>query len=346
MLSPPSTALQEAKMNISTALIEAIYTKRTVELARKIQSYPRAVSILSDISECERQMVYGVLDWKSRKLFEVEVQARLEAGNVQEREIVNELTRMGFDVILSQQPVDVLGKSGKVIARGKIDGMIKFEGKKVPFEIKSMNPNIYNGIKSLEDFQKKPYLRKYLRQIQMYLFGNNLEEGIFILTDCLGHLKLLPVFLDYGECEAILLKLERVASAIDSKTYPDRIPYDTSICGWCPFSLICLPDITNTPAELIIDEAVETAVSRHEELKPLAKEFDDLHEEIREKFANIEKAIIGDKFIVMNVPSKRTAYELSKEAEAQIAAIKKEFAKQVPMFRLVIEHLDKKEQDA
>jgi CRISPR/Cas system-associated exonuclease Cas4 (RecB family) len=329
-------------MNISTELIDAIIGRRNQELSKKINSYPRNQSILSDISECERQMVYAVLNWKDRQLFDVNVQSRLDAGNLQEREIINELIKLGFEVILSQQPVDVIGKNGKLIARGKIDGMIKYEGKKVPFEIKSMNPNIFNGIKSLEDFQKKPYLRKYLRQIQMYLFGNNLEEGIFILTDCLGHIKLLPVFLDYGECEAILLKLERVAAKIDTKEYPDRIVYDQSICGYCPFSLICLPDLSSKEAELIIDEAVETAVARHEELKPLAKEYDDLHDEIKEKFEGVEKAIIGDKFIVQNVPSKRTAYELTPEAEEQVAAIKKEFAKQVPVYRLVIQKLDKK----
>ena len=335
----------EIKVMHAQALIDSIIDKRKQELSKKIQSYPRNQSILSDISECERQMVYAVLDWKSRQLFEVEVQARLEAGNVQEREIVNQLIKMGFEVILSQQPVDVLGKNGKLIARGKIDGMIRFNGKKVPFEIKSMTPNIFNGIKSLDDFQKKPYLRKYLRQIQMYLFGNNLEEGIFILTDCLGHIKMLPVYLDYGECEAILLKLERVAESIGKALYPQRIPYDQSICGWCPFSLICLPDLINKPAELIIDENVENAVMRHEELKPLAKEFDDLHEEIKEKFKNVEKAIIGDKFIIQNVPSKRTVYELPEETEKQIAELKKEFAKQVPMLRLVIQALSKEKLD-
>jgi len=333
-------------MNPSTDLIKAIMERRARELESNIQSYPRNQSILSDISECERSMVYAVLDWKSRQLFDIETKARLEAGNLQEREIINQLIKLGFEVILSQQPVDVLGKSGKLIARGKIDGMIKWEGKRVPFEIKSMNPNIFNGIKSLDDFQKKPYLRKYLRQIQMYLFGNNIEEGFFILTDCLGHWKMFPVFLDYGECEAILLKLERVAAAIDSKAYPERISYDQSICGWCPFSLICLPDLMNQPAELIIDEAIETAVARHEFLKPLSKEFEKIHDEIREKFKNVAKAIIGDKFIVQNIASKRTAYELTPEAEEQVAAIKKEFAKQVPVMRLVIQSLDGKVKEA
>jgi len=199
-----------------------------------------------------------------------------------------------------------------------------------------MNPNIFNQIKSIDDFQKKPHLRKYMRQLQMYLYGNNLESGVFILTDCLGHIKIIPVYLDYGECEAILQKIERVDMAIQAKKLPERIVYDPSICGQCPFASTCLVDITNKPAEIIIDENVEQIVSRHEELKPLAKEYDEIHEQIKTKFSTIEKVLIGDRFLIQNIPSKRTVYELPPEAEMEIDAIKKQYAKQVPIMRMSI----------
>ena len=340
-------------MNPSSALIDQIIARRKQELSKKLQSYPRAMSVLSDISECERQMVYSVLDWKDRQMFDEEVAARLEAGNVQEREIIGELIRMGFKVILSQQPVDITGKNGRKVARGKIDGMIEFERFRIPFEIKSMNPNIFNSIKSIDDFQRKPHLRKYLRQMQMYLFGNNLEEGIFILTDCLGHIKLLSVFLDYGECEAILLKLERVDMIVEKlrnvtdaearrAQYPDRIVYDSSICGHCPFSRTCLPDMTNQPAELVIDEVIEGKVARHEELKPLASEYDDLHDELKLKFAKVAKAIIGDKFILQNLPSKKTSYILPEEVEKFVEEIYDDFKVIRATTRMLIQRLDKK----
>lgn len=340
-------------MNPSSALIDAIIARRKQELSKKLQSYPRAMSVLSDISECERQMVYSILDWKERQMFDEEVQARLEAGNVQEREIIGELIRMGFSVILSQQPVDIQGKSGRKVARGKIDGMIQFERFRIPFEIKSMNPNIFNSIKSIEDFQRKPHLRKYIRQMQMYLFGNSLEEGIFILTDCLGHIKMLSVYLDYGECEAILLKLERVDGVVEKlrgisdaeerrAQYPDRIVYDPSICGYCAFSRTCLPDLANQPAELVIDEIIEGKVARHEELKPLASEYDDLHDELKEKFAKIAKAIIGDQFILQNLPSKKTSYIIPEEVEAFIDDIKGDFKVVGSTTRMLIQKLDKK----
>jgi len=324
-------------------LIDEIIKRRKNSLSQKINHYQRKNSILSDIGECNRQLVYNVLDWDKRPLHDEELQARFDVGNLWEREVIRTLQELGFDFILSQSPVAIKNRNGELIATGKIDGFIQHDKQRFAVEIKSMNPNIFNQVKSLEDFQKKPWLRKYLRQLTLYLLANNQEWGLFILVDGMGHWKMIPLALDYGEAEFIIQRLETVHEFIKKKEYPDRIVYDTSICDRCPFALICLQDINKTPAELIIDDAVEQAVARHEELKPLAKEFDEIHDEIKEKFKNVAKAIIGDKFIVQNIASKRTAYELTPEAEEQVAAIKKEFAKQVPVLRLVIQALDKKE---
>lgn len=316
-------------------LIDSIVNKRKHELSKKISRYPRNNMILSDISECDRQMVYGVLNWQERAMFNEEVQARLNEGNEQERKVVSELLGMGFKVILAQQPVEIKGIGGVMLARGRIDGFIEIDrATRFPFEIKSMNPNIFNAIKTLDDMSKKPYQRKYIRQLQMYMFGNNVEQGLFILTDCLGHWKLLPVYLDLGECEAILQRLERAYKGIQSKTYPNRIPYDSSICDMCPFSLTCLQDVLNKPAELIDNKEFETTIDRMLELKPISKEYGELYDKIKTTTKGIEKIIVGGKYLIQQVPSQRTEYKIPDD-------IKKQYAKKVPTARMVIQDLTK-----
>jgi hypothetical protein len=324
---------------IAAALAQEIIDRRKKELAGRINHYQRKNSILSDIGECERQMVYSVLDWDKKPLHDEELQARFDIGNLFEREIVRDLLGLGFSVNHAQMPVEILGRGGVKIATGKIDGFIQYEGKKIPIEIKSMNPNVFNSINSVEDFNKKPWTRKYLRQLQLYLFGNNCEEGLFICTDCLGHWKLFPLYLDLGECEALLQRLERVYAAIQSKTYPDRITYDQSLCGKCPFSVICLADIINKPADFIDNPALEADLDRHEELKPMASEFDALHDKIKGTFKGIEKAVVGTKYLIQMIPSQRTTYELPPEIEKEIDDLKKSHAVKVPCTRLVIEKL-------
>ena len=323
----------------ANSLADSILSKRIQRLEGMATAYPRRNSILSDIGECERQMVYSVLDWEKRPVAQPDLQARFEVGKVFEREVVRELMDMGFQFEQSQAPVQIKNRAGELIATGKIDGFIRWEGVRVPVEIKSMHPQIFQSIKSVEDFQKKPWLRKYTRQLQAYMFGNSCEWGLFIVGDCLGHWKMLPLALDYGEAEAILQRLERVHDSIKAKKYPDRIVYDQSVCGKCPFSAICLQDIIQTEAEIFDSPEWDAKLERHEELKPLAKEYEEIHENIKDSFKGVHKSIIGGRWLIQSVPSKRTAYELPEDVKAEIDELKKNHAVLLPVERLVIEKI-------
>jgi len=324
-------------------LASEIVQRRAFDLDSRVKVSPRSTSILSDISDCDRQMTYAVLDWNKKPAHDGDLQARFDAGNAIEAQVVAELQRLGFKVTLSQMPVEIKNRKGEVIARGRVDGFIEIaHHHAIPFEVKSMNPNIFNGIKDLQDFKGKPWLRKYIRQLSMYLFGNNVESGLFILTDGLGRWKVLPLTLDYGEAEAILQRLERVHEAIKTKTYPDRITYDQGICGHCSFAALCLPDLLNKEAALVDNQEIEAKLERRMELKPSAKEYSDLDDEIKETFRGIDKAIVGGKWLVQNVPSQRTTYELPPELEAEIDEMKKAHAVKKATMRLVIERLGDK----
>lgn len=284
-------------LTIADALaFDILERRKTTLLTERGQSYPRSNPILSDISDCDRQIAYGVTNWKDREEPDVELLARFEAGNVQEREITTKLIAMGYKVTLQQQPVEVKGRDGQLLARGKVDGFITYNTIKIPFEIKSMNPNVYNMVDAYEDFQRKPWLRKYPRQLQMYLLGNNCEFGLFILTDCLGHWKIIPVALSYEEGEAILQRLERVHQHLKTGTSPDRIDYRADICGQCPFAFICLPDVMRAQAIVLTDADTLTMLDEREKLKPAHSAYEEVDKTLKGKIkaSKVTKAIAGD----------------------------------------------------
>lgn len=317
-------------MNVQE-LADDIIQKRNQLMSMKLARYPRNNLILSDISDCDRCNVYSVANWQDRKMFGVDVVLKLEEGNLKEKHIISELLTMGFQVLLQAEPVEIKNRAGVMIARGKIDGKIKTDNKIIPFEIKSMSENIFNGIHTVDDFKKKPYLRKYTYQLLMYMFGNNVEEGLFIL-ECRNSWKLIPIYLDYGKCEWILQKLERAHEHIQAKTYPDRILYDQSMCGNCNFSLICLQDVINQPAEMIENQELNDTLDRIAEIKPISKEYDELYDKVKNVTKTVDKLIVNGNWILQNVPSQRTSYEVPED-------IKKQYAVRVPVKRLVIEHL-------
>lgn len=318
-------------MNVEK-LADEIIEKRRHELSKKAQSYPRSNMIMSDLSECERYLTHSVLDYDKKPIPDEDLLARFEAGNTAEREIIRDLEGLGYTVVMSQKPVELRSKDGGIMATGRVDGFLKVDRNQIPFEIKSSHPNIFNQIKTIEDLQKKPWLRKYTYQIQMYLYANNIEQGLLIFTNCLGAWKILPVYLDYGLCEWILQKIERSYENIKGKEYGPRIPYDVEMCGKCHFASVCLNDIINKPADMIDNPELEEDIKRHEELKEPASEYTSLHKKIRETFKDIDKATVGTRWLIQQVPSQRTSYEIPED-------VKKEYAKVVPIKRLVIQDL-------
>lgn len=298
----------QVNVSLSEALATDIDLRRRASLKAKINAYPRKNPIMSDISECSRQMVYGITDWDKKPLHDEDLQARFDVGNLQEREIIRELQGLGYDFSLSQMPVEIKHKDGSILATGKVDGFIRFHGVKIPVEIKSSHPNVFNQIDSIEDLQKKPYLRKYTRQLMLYMYGNNCEEGIFIFTDCLGAIKILPIHLDYGECEAILKRLEQIHDHLIAKTLPERIEFREDICGKCPFASICLPDFLRKELNVLTDTDLLFYLQEREMAKSAKSIYESADGWVKKflKKYNIEKGIAGD-FAIMGklMPAKK-----------------------------------------
>lgn len=282
--------------SLAGALAFEIQERRRQTLHGKNTPYPRSVSILSDIGECDRQMVYSITNWQDKPPFDDDLLYRFGAGKDQETLMVRDLAGLGYEVIGGQEVIEIKNRNGETIGRGKIDGKLEYHKIKVPFEIKSMNPMVFENIDGIDDFNKKPYLRKYLRQLTMYLYGNNVEEGLFLCTDCLGHWKIFIVSLDYGFAEQILQRLERVHEHLKAKTQPDRIEFRDEICGKCPFYQICLPDMIRTEVQVLQDEDFLTNLEVRESMKKARAAYESADKKAKEfiKKYGITKGIAGD----------------------------------------------------
>ena len=305
--------MSEAALSLTIPPVESLkdelIKRRIHRLNEKSFSYPRKNPILSDLGDCDRQIVYGVTNWKDKKMADTELLARFEVGNIMEREMVRELLDMGFDFVGGQEAIEVRGRGGVLLATGRIDGFIKWHGEKIPVEFKSMHPNVYDQVDSVEDFQKKPWLRKYTRQLMMYLYGHGKEYGMFGLTNCLGGKKWFVLYLDYAECELMLQRLENVQKNLEQKTLPERIEYREEICGRCDFSTICLQDIVRNEADILTDDVLITDLEEREKVRDAKSRYEHLDKSIKKRLSGVSKGIAGD-FLITGKNCHRDAYEV------------------------------------
>ncbi len=322
--------------------IDDIKLKYDKYLEGKIKNYPRNQFVASNISECDRQMVYGVLNWQDKKPFNIQAFGNMDRGNLHEKHSLLSFSMAGIEIIESQSPFEIKDKDSNVLCRGQIDCKVKFEDKKYPAEIKSLNLNTYKNINSTDDFLRKHYHRKYLNQIQLYLYGNNIEEGMFILEDGSFHYKMLPVYIDYGICELLLKRLENNWNYVKNKEYPDRINYDDNVCRDCDFNHICLPDIVSQSAKLIDDAELLIKLNRRKEIIPISKEYELLDTEIKDYAkSQLEKEIVvGTAYILQ----KKTSITKRVDTKSIPEDIKKQYEVETETIRVNIIPLDKKEQ--
>jgi hypothetical protein len=298
-----------------------IAQKRVDQLERTNNRFHPARFYASQIGDCDRQMVYNLTRWQDKPLFDANTLALFDAGKKEEMNINRMLLELGFEILKQQNPIEIKNRAGEIICSGRIDGMIKKDGKVIPYEIKSMNDYIFNSIKSADDFDKKPYLRKYTRQLQMYLHGFEIEGGLFILSN-FRQIKIIPIEWQAQACEEILQKLERCWEHYKAGTLPEPIEFDESICGTCPFKHLCTVEHKYEGLEIIHDTQLQDKLARLFQLKPLAKEYDQLDAELKAPFkANpIPQVFIGDQYLVTAKTSKRVSVDtkaLPPEIKAQ-----------------------------
>lgn len=309
---------------IANNLLEEIQIRRERRLRSLAKASRQICPRASSITECPLEMVYSIVKWDTKPLPDPTLMARFEEGKEQERKVIRELMDLGFEIVEGQKPFEIRGRKGNVILTGSIDGKCLWKDKKVPFEVKSLDPNIYNSIDSVEDFNKYEWARKYPRQMQCYLFGYNEEEGLFIITDCKGHWKLFTVTLDIEEMERILQLCEYVMDCIESNKWPDYHK-NASICRRCwALGRVCTPPLEfDASVQVIDDPEIEAKLSKREALKSSSKEFVALDKEIKAYFKGRPNSLCGDFIITGKEQIRKMPPQEARDVKSWVTRIEK-----------------------
>jgi len=299
-------------------LCQELQEKRLETLKDNLGPWPKNNPTASDISDCPRETVYGMTHWKERPGFDPEVRARLDRGSAIEKLVKAELSTLGYTVKEDRFPFEIRDKKGRLICRGIVDGFISRESRKkdFPFEVKSLNPNVYNQINVQEDFDRYIFFRKYPRQLQTYMFANNYDQGFWILDDCMGHQKFIPCRLDYDRMEAILQHLEAAVDHREKRTLPDYHK-DPAVCFKCwAFKRICTPPFFRDEGMKVFDDPeLEAKLDDLDACKVPAAEHARLKKELLPLFMNKKDYVIG-KWLVLGEEKKRNMKaQPAKEAE-------------------------------
>jgi len=276
-------------------LVEAV----ELDKAKKIKRHPCHVNRASSLGYavemlggCLRRGVYERTNWGDKRMWDVSSILIFEEGDRQELAVFRDLQDAGFPIIEQQTPYEWKTPDGKILATGHIDGKIMCENDDgqpvaVPVEIKSMHPNIFGGVYTLEDFEKKPWTRAYLAQMTLYMLMNNIDIGLFVLKNkSSGKLKQILVPLDYELGEACIKAAEMINKHVETKTLPERCN-DRDICKECQFNHICLPDINfGQEIEIGDDPSFESKVEEYLEIKDIGAKAKNLWDKvIRPKMA-------------------------------------------------------------
>ena len=300
-----TTDTEHSVVDLAGALATEIAQRRHKRLeaeATKPPWKPRR-HYASGLSGCTRQMVYAIVAWDQKTPFTVEGVAAMQDGSNEERLMIQELLSDGFEVVEQQVSMD----DERYWVTGKIDGKLKWNGHRLPFEMKRLKPYAFDKLNTVEDMKTSPFLLKYLRQLTLYLILHNEEAGLFILSNGLGDRKVVVVPMDYELGESILKSLDEANDAlrkiqairqvddhrdIDS-LLPPRILYDRLICGYCPFRDVCLPDKNFGPGAVIAESELSEKIKEFEELKPLVAKLDKLKTEIKTAVEGKEIVVAG-----------------------------------------------------
>lgn len=322
--------------------IKAARSAKTKARIRKSESIPNFY--LSSQHTCTRSLYYQLTEGDKRPPFNEYVQDLVDSGRDQEKIVKRELLEMGFELTMADERVvipyhgQVKELRGKTMATGRIDGLIRYEGKEIVCEIKSTGENMFKRLVDADSLLKFEHTERYMRQLLTYLYAKNQEEGFFLIVDGRGHWNLFPIYLGnfLAEAELSLKKMEAAFEAAKSPHIgapPDRISYHSGICGKCQFNPICLPDQVIAGADSIDDPEVEASLARHEELRPAVAEYDDLHSTISDLFKGRPRTTVGMRFQVTCATQKRKKVdtklldpevlkEITSETEITIVKIK------------------------
>lgn len=321
------TPIVDGGRELLDSLCEAIVARRDAKLLAGEARYPQHKPRASSIGACVRELYYQVTEWERRPSPDAHLLARFERGrDIEERIVLPRLQELGFRVIGGQIALTIKDRSGRVICTGHIDGRIEWQGAAPVFDCKSLHPTLFESTRTVEDVLRHKWLRKWVSQLLLYMFAHGEPLGLFIVDDCLGHWRAIPVLLDdhLALCEDALRKCEEACDAIELGEAPPFCP-DPAECRdcWAFRAGVCSPPLDYTGAGIrILDDATTAEVlARMEELEEAGEEYARLDRKLKErqKERGPGRYLCGD-YLVETVEKPATVYAVPDDVKAQYKA--------------------------
>ena len=296
--------------------------------ARKIKQWPVNSNRASELgNECLKYLVLNRTRWEEKTLHNAKLQMIFDMGKMVEESVMQDLREAGFVIVEQQRPFSW----AKYQITGSIDGKIVIDGKTYPTEIKSAAPFSFNSINSIEDMKRHKwhYMRKYPAQLTLYLLMDGKDRGLFIFKNkSTGELKEIFLDLDYDFAESLIKKAEAINKHVAEGTLPEPMEYSEEICADCPFVHLCLPDRIGKEVEIVEDGRLLELLNRYAELKPVAKEYEDVDSQIKKLVEGREKIIVGN-FFIEGKWVDRKVYNIPTEIKNQYETISRYWKKQI-----------------
>jgi|SRR5436190_4946053 len=310
------------------ALAEGIVAAWATYLARGARpAAPHPYVYASSWRACERRMVLEMTQPEALPPWQPEVLAKFRRGDDRERDLLADLTRVGrdaeppFAVTGQQERFELRDHKSRVAIVGKVDAQLKIDGAVAPLEIKSWSPMMVSRIEKFSDLFEGPWTRPGAYQLLCYLFGAGVPFG-FLLLDRSGIPMLLPVELDQhlDRLEDFLARAERALDHRDAGTLPDYVedPAECQRCGF--YGSTCNPPLIHEGAAILNDPELEANLDRREELKPVAKEYDRLDDQIKQQLRGVTEGVAG-KFIIKGKWSNQAKLTMPSDVKAQYTVI-------------------------
>jgi len=303
-------------------IVEQVYASKE----KGIKQYPVNSNRASDLGiPCVRYHVLNRTRWQEKSLHSASLQLTFDIGNVMEDAILRDIQDAGFQVVEQQRAFSW----PEYQITGHLDAKVILDGKAVPLEIKTSSPYVFKSINSIHDLTngKYGYLRKYPAQLTLYCLMGNHERGIFIFKDkSSGAMKEIEMPLDYELGETLLKRAEAINKHVADGTLPDPIN-DELWCDGCAFAHICLPDHIGKEVEVDTGE-LATMLDRLEELKPAAKEYDEIDGQVKEIVEGREKILAGSWFVTGKYLEKKS-YDIPADLKAQYEKITRYWRRKV-----------------
>jgi len=280
---------------VSKKILEALESQTKKE-QKVVPTYYNRASNLGH--PCIRYLVLKRLRYEEEKPPELDLLRIYLEGTKQAELIKRDLSAAGFPVFESERSF----KWDEYQIVGHIDGVIRYDGKEYPVEIKTMSPFTFPSVNSVQDMLNHSswYIQGYPVQLNTYLLLSDKPEGLFILKEkSSGEIKIIMMELDYGMGEETLKKAERINQFVKDNQIPDAQYCEA--CEGCGFYDYCennFVKITNGQQPKMIDdpELIEL-LTEYEKLKKKKKEFDKIDKLIKNKLHGCDNVQIGDFFI-------------------------------------------------